>query len=271
MNSEQKWNWEEEYRSLLKALLVVGEEIKGRPTGDDNKFSAAEGLLFKVFDLSCTALNLFKNNVKCYDVADYYHPVSAINIIARAAYEAFLVFNYVYVAAKDTSDEELRYWLWKRNSLLEWRNDAARSSEAAKLVPMVVKEIHDAEDIITKNDIYCGLNTPRQKELLKLNKWKPTWGEIAKEAGISEMYRQQMYPYLCGYAHSSFRSIIQIQDASDKSEREKLLIVSIKFIMISMGLFSTRYLAIWGHGTDILIDDQKRTVDIWTGVAMKEL
>jgi hypothetical protein len=73
-----------------------------------------------------------------------------------------------------------------------------------------------------------NFNTKLAKNLLQ-GKWREDigWTSLATLAGFHEVYFKDIYNHLCGHAHASFISAIQIRDAYD-IESQRMLAGSIR-------------------------------------------
>jgi len=90
---------EDQYVRLLSVLLQVGEANRGLPAGEDDRILDAEGLAQKVIFHASSVLYLSRSTTLREIGASFFDPAS-MNVLGRAALEAFLVFHYVFVNPK---------------------------------------------------------------------------------------------------------------------------------------------------------------------------
>lgn len=254
-----------EYPILVNAFKHTDKLVLGQSAGDDNRLLAAEGLFFKVSDLAWSAAKLAEDDAWYHQENIRINPVSALNVIARASYETSIVFHHVFIGYKNETDAEMRYWLWKKRSL-EAKKSLTSHVYPQKPQPDLDKDLNIADEKIKKNEAFKQLPRKKQKYLLR-NAGKNSWNNMGKEAGVGKMLRKTIYEYLCGYAHSGYGSIVEIQFAGRHPLVQGQMQIAIKIIMISMGLMISNYLELWGHDLSLLEDDEKEAVSFWKSQA----
>src|SRR3972149_10962802 len=115
---------EQEYMDLLDLLYKVVEANRGPLDGYDARFSDAEGLATKFFFHAASVLYLSRRtNIPDFPSAPlkFLDPAS-IDVLARAAFETFLAFHYVFVAPISSEEKDYRYWAWRAAGLAERQN-----------------------------------------------------------------------------------------------------------------------------------------------------
>ena len=257
---EYEKDYREQFHDLLMAFGTIGKHTKGKHAGDDNRFLSAEGLLFKVFDLGCTTLNLLESGPMCSNLSAKYNPLSAINVIARAAYEAFLIFNYVFIDKPSKEENDLRYWIWKRISLEEWRDYPTNTRKRKEDLKSIDADIAEADQHINENPIFTKLSPEKKEKRLSKISWLPKYKKLGKKAGVPLAIRKDLYNYLCGFAHSSYRSIITSRDTEYTINNISYLRVPILLIMYSIAMSIVKYLELWNLDVEILPESQKSAV-----------
>ncbi|MDA8155306.1 MAG: hypothetical protein M0Z52_02480 [Actinomycetota bacterium] len=100
---------EKNFISLLETLIKIAEANKGVMAGADDRLLDAEGLCKKFIGHAASALYLFRSttlqDLKVTPRGISFFDTASINVLGRAALEAFLVFHYVFIAPRsDVSD-----------------------------------------------------------------------------------------------------------------------------------------------------------------------
>lgn len=227
-----------ELLTLLTALIKLHNETNYvNESLSDSEFEDARGLLHKIIGHSLSVFHLLECD-KQIAITNNFTDVSSINVLMRAAIESFLVFYYIYTDSTTTHDElKFRYYAWVYAGLQE----RIKMSESLPFsTPNIERRIDyekklfkEYHDKICSSRYFHELTTKQQKAILK-GKWKyKEWSTIGLSAGLDEIHANIIYSYLCGYAHSSNLSIIQIQQAITKEEQDALPIISILLVVIS--------------------------------------
>lgn len=100
----------------MRHLIKIAEANKGTPLGEDDRLLEAEGLCKKFMGHAASALCLFGSTtlpgVKVTDKGIRFFDPGSINVLGRAALEAFLVFHYVFIEPRSDDEKDFRYYLW---------------------------------------------------------------------------------------------------------------------------------------------------------------
>ncbi len=254
----------EDYPKLLGLLGKVLNANKGTAT---DRELYAEGLANKFFNhaffvlylsQSPNTLGLPIDKVKLSGVA-------SIDVLTRAAFEAFLTFHYVFYAPKTVEDQNYRYWAYRLAGHMERQSMPAYTEEHKQKLLDDKKAIEDFRSKLNLNLVFIKLGQRKRKSILKGN-WRPfSWTDIAKEAGLSTLIASDMYRHLCGYAHSSSLSVIQTKQAYGKHEEELLIEPSIILTSIVAANMIREYCELFEKSKRVLLHDQDgmRIVRLW--------
>ncbi len=181
---------------------------------------------------------------------------ASIDILARAAMEAFLVFHHIYYSPSTGDEGEFRYRTYKVIGLAERQGLPEGTFEHQKQKDEEKKRIEGIIGSLEANPIFKNL-TQRQKKGIAtghqrdLWRWDSNtnrilfWSEIAVDAGLSKMMAQRMYSYLSGHAHSGSLSVLQTQQAVVRKEVEKLITPSLDTTKILTANMINEYTAIF--------------------------
>lgn len=144
-------------------------------------------------------------------------------VLARAALETYLMFHYVFVDSHFPSDQfEYRYSAWQLESLVLRQGV---SVFPIRDNPTIIKLLQELEDFkmltakIQQTTEFQGFSKDKQKKILaRVEQWKPSWGQIARNAGFHSEYFKRVYGFLSLYAHSGSIAAWHIASASHSNE-----------------------------------------------------
>jgi hypothetical protein len=270
-------NQEKDYLTLLDGLGKVGEATKGTKTCTDDRVLDAEGIVLKIFYHCSSAQYLSKGTFYPLLNKIFLEPAS-ISILARAAYESFLVFNYIFASSDNQNVLDLRYWAWSLSGLLEKQDINPLTSKGREQLSKEYDVIESFRKKIQNNCIFQDL-TEKQKKCILQNSgnWKIPiknsdghmkrrgWGDLAKSAGFSESTSRDLYRYLCQYAHSTSWCIDQIWSARSNEDKERLIGSPLSFLRIIMAFTITTYIKAFPKAKPVIENDPelRKAVHVW--------
>ncbi len=128
----------ENYVMLLDLLAKANYSVEGLSISDTTereRLFIAHWLAHKFIGHALAVLNLSRG----YKVEELpsFQPVNftdswSINVLTRAAMEAFLIFQYVFFAPTTTEEKEYRYWAYKAAGLAERKNFPTTTEEGKR-------------------------------------------------------------------------------------------------------------------------------------------
>ncbi|HEY0661423.1 MAG TPA: hypothetical protein VGD21_08920, partial [Lysobacter sp.] len=94
---------------------------------------------------------------------------------------------------------------------------------------------------------------PWQRELLK-GKWRAgmSWTAMGVEAGFHPVFIDELYSYLCGYAHASWLSVVQLRDAGTLAQQAGMVERSMSSVLVLMAFFVHHYVALFPEAASVL-------------------
>ncbi|MCK4385887.1 MAG: hypothetical protein KAW16_09565 [candidate division Zixibacteria bacterium] len=264
---------EREYLIILALLARIIEANKGVEI--DEKLMEAESLAKKFFQHSASTFYLSRGTIikDLPSVEVNFFDAASINVLARAAVEAFLTFHYIFGASISQEERDFRFYSWQLGGLKERQkslprvqiseqevknilgNDQRGLKESRKFLPSVQileqeakrvlandqKCIQNYERILKNNRVFLNLKKEKQKNILN-GYWRTlSWREIALNAKLSITHAEHFYRYLCGYAHSSSLSTLQLSQANTKGTQLVLLGATTNVLKIAMSNFIFEY------------------------------
>lgn len=264
---------EEEYIKLLSVLLQVGEANKGLPAGEDDRILDAEGLAQKVIFHASSVLYLSRSTTLREIGASFFDSAS-INVLGRAALEAFLVFHYIFVAPKSDYEKDFRYFSWLLADFLMRQSYPAQSPQGKKILEGERTRIEELRTHLRNNPCLKNLTPAQQKGLLSRGNWRlQRWTDIALAAGLNEMQARAFYRHLSSYAHAGSLSVLQLRQASTANDQRSLYFATIGLVMITMAYMVKAYCAVFPKSQAALQENQTGAllVDQWVQIGTTSL
>lgn len=146
---------------------------------------------------------------------------ASVKVVARAAFETYLVFFYIY-GSSDRSLCEFRHKAWRLGGLAD-RQDAHASNDQNR--EKLAAEKRQIEELRTelKSSPHLRSYTDKQSKKILEGEWRigTSWTNLGKSAGFHEKYFSDVYGYLCGYSHSSYISALQVGQAQSIEDQRK--------------------------------------------------
>jgi hypothetical protein len=239
-------NHELDFDLLLKGAIEIGNRLTGqnKPTEIEGVYYA-EGLGQKIIHHCLSVRHLFKGYQLVTDAHVYGATVdfASIAILVRAALETYLTLHHVFVASKDPEELRFRFLCWHLGGYLDRADFEPQNQAQISLKESEAQAIAELRANIQLCPSFLALNSKLQKLVLKGN-WRidKVWADLAAEAGFQEAFFRQQYKFLCGYAHSSRLSIIQIQQRGDVAQQKALAKASVGVAMVVLAKFMFDYI-----------------------------
>ena len=250
-----------EIEDSLKLLDLLGRVLdanKGLPVSNEREWYA-EGLANKFFNHAFTVIRLSvtKNILDLQSRQIEISALASVDVLTRAAFEAFLVFHYVFFMPKTEEEQDYKYLVYRLGGIMERQNLPANSDEFKQKLIEDRQAIADIRKKLESNTIFQSLSEKQKQTILK-GRWRSlSWSDIAKEAKLDVLLASHAYRQLCGYAHSSSLSVLQIKQAFKKGEENALTEASIIIINIMTANIVYEYCELLPQAKDILSNDQK--------------
>jgi hypothetical protein len=219
---------ESELAKLIDLLARVGEECDTLSRSAGGVKRNALGFAFKLTGHGISALTLLRDRSALDPKGPHFLDQTSVFVLARAGWEAFLLFNWIFVAPQD--DDAERVIRYRR-----WSIESPRARQAFEIVlegqreqlMEEKKEIERALEEIKENPAFLRRSHKEQEEFLKDHgRWRSGFQKIAEEASISKIFARDHYSYLCDHAHSGWFSLESTKRPLS-SEDEKLLCQSV--------------------------------------------
>lgn len=242
---------EEEYIRLLAVLLHVGEANKGLPAGEDDRILDAEGLAQKCLFHACSVLYLLRSTTLPEIKASFFDPAS-VNVLGRAALEAFLVFHHVFVMPSSEPEKDFRYFSWVLADLLVKQGFPVQSPGGKKILERERDQILSLKEKLKAKPQFQNLTSKQQKRLLNEGVWRlQSWTSIALSAGLNQAHADAFYRYLCSYAHAGSVSVVQLRQAQTAEGQRSLFAATMGLVMIVMAYMVKAYCAVFSRSQQL--------------------
>jgi len=99
-----------------------------------------------------------------------------------------------------------------------------------------------------------------------------SWSEIGLESGLSDSYAKVFYGYLCGYAHASNLSILQLREARTAKIQKDLCSATIGYLLIALSKFIKSYTRVFTKSKPIYDSlNDKNVIEVWDAVGSRSL
>jgi hypothetical protein len=217
-------NNEKDILLLVEHFIIVANSLKGRKMPVDERIRFAEPLAKKAIWHIISALSLFNGTKLILTDNSYTKSVdfSSMAVLARAAIEAYLTFNYVLIQPENKEDQDFRFFCWDLAGFIERENYPEKNEKTKQLKQSEQKQKQRIIKQLEQNNVFQRLSNYQQKQI-KNGNWRmgKSWTELAKFASLHEATFKTLYSYLCSYSHSGRLSIIQIeQNKNFQNEKE---------------------------------------------------
>lgn len=231
----------------MELFFHVVDSLAGRKVTDETAWlHDAENSAVKLFNHLGTIRHLqHGTNLPIIDGRPrQYVDHSSISILARAAFETYLCYYYIYGDLRcDTTTKKLRHDIWSLGGLLDRQNaTSVTTSQGISVLEQDRKVIARLLSDIKSNPAFDAL-TPKQKAKAENGKWRldNSWVNLAEIAGFDTHLFRDMYSYLCSYAHSGGLSLLQVGQAVSINDQQYLSGLALQCAMILMSDFVLSY------------------------------
>ncbi len=83
------------------------------------------------------------------------------------------------------------------------------------------------------------------------------------DAGLSERYFRNIYPYLCGYSHSGYAAAMQVGQASDLAAQAEQSKAVFGVMSLCMARFAELYARLFPLAAGVLRNAPKTAYEVW--------
>jgi len=258
-----------EYLEMMEVLIRCGEALRGRSIPPEMSWQAytepiAMKLLFHLGSLHV----LQKGTVlpAMAGVPIEYIDFPSIATLARAAFETFLAFHFIFIDPPTNELKRFRYDVWKLGGLKDRQRFFVTTQEGRDVLQKEKLRIEDLEKSITTNPLYQELSEPRQKDAIR-GKWRfgKKWEDLAELTGTHKGFFISLYAYLSSFAHTGYLGILQLSQAAEAKIQQRLADMYTNIGLTIMSHFILAYCSLFQEAQIVLDhnDNYKKLVEIY--------
>ena len=190
---------------------------------------------------------------------------ASVKVVARAALETYLVFFYLYGSA-DRAASEFRHKTWRLGGLVDRQLFHVSTDEHREVLANEKQQIDALKAEIEKAPQLQAYKLKQRARLLE-GDWRVgnSWSDLSLQAGFHEKYFKNIYGYLCGYAHSSYLSALQVGQAQTIEDQQMLTQAILNIGVFIMAHFAFSYSSAFTSASAVLAanSEAKRVAEKW--------
>ena len=245
-------------KALINQLRLAVDANVGLEVSHKSQHSA-ETLLIKLMNHAITAMHLFDHGTEYafaptmnYSFIDH----ASIDVLCRAAYENFLIFNYLFILPETSDEREFRYLCWEFSGLF-WRSNLELSDPEKQ--KQVEADNLSSDMLMRQIEAHACFDVLESKKKKKIRKgFSPeTWKAIGLQSGFSNVIADTWYSHLCKSAHSGSPSLWQVRKADTVEDQRRLANTSMMFLCIILSFMLHAYCELFPRAKKAIQDDQE--------------
>jgi len=190
----------------------------------------------------------------------------SIATLARAAFETFLAFHFIFIDPPTNEQKRFRYDVWKLGGLKDRQRFFVTTQEGKDVLQKEKLSIEDLENAIKSNPLYLQLSEPRQKEAMR-GKWRfeKKWEDLAELTGTHKGFFVSLYAYLSSFAHTGYLGILQLSQATEREIQQRLADIYTNIGLTIMSHFILAYCSLFQEAQNVLDqnDSYKKLVEVY--------
>lgn len=181
---------------------------------------------------------------------------ASIKVLCRAALETYLVFFYIF-GTPSKATARYRHLIWHIGGLADRQRTFATSREGQAKQDEEKELLRQLREELVGSEEYLSL-PPKAQKKIAAGEWRYglSWVDIGVSAGFHEKYFRNVYGYLCGYAHSSYISALQVAQANDLETQRCLAEAIIGIGVVIMAHFSFTYCELFPEAASVMQSDK---------------
>lgn len=165
---------------------------------------------------------------------------ASVKVVARAAFETYLVFFYLY-GNSDRALCEFRHKTWRLGGLVDRQQFHVSTEQGHEVLALEKNKIKELK-LMIESSREIETYTEKQRKKLLEGEWRigNGWADLGGFAGFHEKYFKNIYSYLCGYSHSSYLSALQVGQAKSIADQQMLTqsIIGVGVVLMAHFAFS---------------------------------
>ena len=247
--------YENEYILLLDFLVRLVASRKGLPLNEETRWSGDTQHVAAKFQMHLGSLFYLTRSTKLPQLGGYdisYIDYPSLFVLARAAYETYLTFNFIFVAPCDTAEKKLRHRVWELGALVDRQKFPVTEAENISKMESEKEILDTLRQEILSDDVYASLHPEKQKEARRGN-WQLGyhWADLAEFAGLDRDEFKAEYKFLCSYAHTGNLSVFQMSQGSDAKTQTEMAETNLGLALGIMAHFISDYIRVYPSTADL--------------------
>ena len=236
----------DELKYMFNGFIEVSNSMEGVNSEVALNLSDIEGILKKVMHDTYSLILLAEEDKQYIQVENYKWsmiPYPSIISLTRCIFEAYLIFNYIFISTRGDGDElNYRYTLWKLDEFKTRQNFSVFRDESKAKLESEKSVIEGLYEDLYSNPKYKSLPKNRKKKFKKKSfSWHPEWTLLATMAGISEKYWKNNYAFMSHYTHSGYISTFQIRQIHSNEQAKSQCLSFLQLVTIVLARFISEY------------------------------
>ena len=260
-------DYSETYNKLASLIVEVIESQQGEKLKKDQRLYYAESLAVKMFRHLASMRQIADGLTMTFPSAKFSHiDHSSVMLLARATVETYLTFFYVFVDPATENQQKFRFKAWMLAGLIDRQKIYSINKEGNDVQKSEAKMIKTLKDDLVNLEHFIALDEKEKGMILKGNwKMRNSWGSLASIAGFNDTYFKNIYSYMCGYAHSSYISILQISQARSIEDQKGLSNIMLSVGVVIMSHFLFTYASLFNNAKVALDNNPeiKKLAETW--------
>jgi hypothetical protein len=257
-----------EYATLLDLFIQLVEAQAGRRIEPgDEWLNDAQVLATKLFRhlVSMQTIAGGATVERCGIPAAFFVDHASVKVVARAAFETYLVFFYLY-GDPDRSLSAFRHKTWRLGGLVDRQQFHASMEEHHAIQAREQQELEALRAEIAASPHFLGYSERQCRRLME-GDWRTgtSWADLGVTAGFHEGYFRNVYGYLCGYSHSSYLSALQVRQAQTIEDQQDLTQAILGIGVVLMAHFAFSYTRLFDDAAAVLAanPDAEKVAETW--------
>lgn len=255
-----------DYEEILKAILFASEAKKEKKNKRyNNQYHKYIHGLFLIFFYHCSAIYHLIDGIKLPFAPFIFRNYASIDVVARSAFETFLILNYIFIDPKSDEELELRFTSWLLSGWKEHEHHEIQIENHKEAFEEVKKGNQELRIKLQNMASFQSLERGERKQILhNFGKWRipeicedgkrhpPSYYDLARKAGLSKFHSNIVYKYLSKYTHPTAMSINQIHEAKTLDAFLKMIIPTLENVIIAMAIMLKLYIKIYSDASVVL-------------------
>lgn len=173
------------------------------------------------------------------------------------------------------AEADARYLAWWLGGLIDRQGFPLHSPAGKKLLEQEATEIEVLRRRLEANPAFSALPELQRGKILH-GRWRAgrkgrdtPWRDLATKAGFNEDSANGLYHFLCGYAHSSWISVLQVRQAKTVKDQRRLMAGALSYLAAVIAHMVRAVCQIFAKAQEYLAKDVRaqELVDKWACVA----